>query len=93
MKSPYDIITISFRDLEAFEANDRGCKVWIILKLVLEELPSKLKSRAGFISPILTPIHGFKDDKVQGLEITIRENRKIESFVREFVPFFILIRE
>ncbi|MBU0975234.1 MAG: hypothetical protein ABIE03_06370 [Patescibacteria group bacterium] len=90
MKSPYDLITISFEDLEAFEANENKGKVWLILSLVLDELPKNLKGKAGFIAPTLTPIPGFRDEHVQGLEVSIKESSEIEKFVREFVPFFIL---
>lgn len=90
MKSPYDLITITPRDLEAFEENNLHSKVWTILFLILEELPTNLQHQAGFIAPTLTPIPGFRDDKIRGYEITIKENKNIQKFVREFVPFFIL---
>jgi hypothetical protein len=93
MGSPYDLITITPYDLFMFEKNGEKSRIGLILKLIMDELPSKLRPYAQFVSPYLKPIKGFEDEKVRGYEIVVEEHEEIEKFVQEFVPFFILKKE
>lgn len=90
MGSPYDLIKITAHDLVSFKKDAPRSKIGIILNLVYEELPLKLRPSIQFITPYLRPIEGFTDNNIQGYEVVISENKKIEKFVREFIPFFIL---
>lgn len=93
MGSAYELITITPHDLFMFEKHGEKSKVGLILKLVLDELPSKLRQYVRFINPYLKPIKGFEDEKVRGYEIVVEEHKEIEQFVQDFVPFFILKKE
>jgi len=90
MGSPYDLIKITAHDLASFKKDAPRSKIGIILNLVYEELPLKLKHSIKFINTHLRQIEGFEDNTIQGYEVVISENKKIEKFVREFIPFFIL---
>lgn len=93
MNSPYDLVRITAQDLKDFVKNPEKGKVGAVLKLVLDELPYKLRIYTRFITPTLKPIRGFEDRFVKGYEIKIKENREIEMFVRRYIPFFLLRKE
>lgn len=90
MSSPYDLITITLKDLEVFEKSWERSKIGIILHIIFDELPEHLKKEIPFLFPSLQPIEGFEDEHVRGYEISIVQNGEIEDFVRDYVPFFIL---
>ncbi|MBN2016421.1 hypothetical protein JW766_06360 [Candidatus Dojkabacteria bacterium] len=90
MYSPYDLLKITENDLHTFKNNSKRGKVRKILNLVLNELPPHLKRQVKFTKPNLKPVRGFEDDKVKGYEIIIKNHKEIESFVRSYVPFFIM---
>lgn len=90
MQSPYDLIQITAYDLEMFKRNSPTCKINILINLILDELPLKLKPHLRFVTPCLKPIHGFEDEKVRGYKIVIRESKKVEKFVHGYIPFFLL---
>lgn len=93
LNSPYDLITIKTKDIIQFEDGNKQSRIWILLKLVLDEMPQKLAKYRDFIDPYLVPIEGFEDRKVCGYEVKIDENEKVEFFVKQYIPFFILIKE
>jgi len=90
MFSPYNLLTISKYDLITFQDNPEKGRVGVILNMIFDELPFKLRKYARFITPCLNPIEGFEDQNVKGYELNIVGNKKIESFVRKYIPFFIL---
>lgn len=93
MASPYEIITLSRSDLFDFECDPPNSKVGLILSLVLEELPQHLHSAVKYVFPYLEPIEGFEDEKVKGFQVSIDEDKRIEKFVRDYLPFFIMRKE
>lgn len=90
MFSAYNLLTISKYDLITFKDNPEKGRVGVILNLIYDEMPLNLKKYARFITPYLIPIEGFEDQNVKGYELNIVGNKKIESFVRKYIPFFIL---
>jgi len=90
MDSPYDLITINKFDFKVFRNDPFTGKIGSLLNLVFEELPTKLKQYAKFTDPRLKPIPGFEDEEIKGYEIIILGNKRIEEFVRDYIPFIIL---
>jgi len=90
MSSAYDLIYITKEDIDIYEINPYKSKIGILIQLVLSELPKPLQQYKKFIAPFLIPIEGFEDEKVKGFELVIKENREIEQFMHQYIPFFIL---
>jgi len=93
MDSPYDLVTISKVDFDRFQNDPFSGKIGSILHLVFDELPKDLKQCAKFTDPHLRPIEGFEDKEIKGYEITIRGNKRIERFVKDYIPFILLKKE
>lgn len=93
MRSPYDLITVTEGDLEAFECDAETSKIGTLIQLVLDDAPSKLKPFIRFVNPYLKSIYGFEDCRVKGYRVVIDENKAVEKYVRSFIPFFILRKE
>jgi len=51
MSTPYDLITITARDLQKFKQKPNESKIGIIINLVFKELPQNLKSHISFTDP------------------------------------------
>lgn len=90
MDSPYDLITVNKNDFDRFQSDPFSGKIGSILHLVFDELPKNLKQYAKFTDPCLKPIQGFEDNNIKGYEITIKGNKRIEKFVRDYIPFILL---
>ncbi len=90
MSSPYDLITVSPKDLSQFEEEMEKSRIGKLIILVLRELPGKFKCYQRSVAPYLKAIEGFEDQNVKGYEVVIEESREIERFVRSYIPFFIL---
>ncbi len=93
MDSPYDLITVNQVDFDRFQSDPFSGKIGSILNLVFDELPKNLKPYAKFTDPCLQPIQGFEDNDIKGYEITIRGNKRIERFVRDYIPFILLKKD
>lgn len=93
MSSPYDLIRITSDDLKKFSKDPKGGKIGTILRIVLSELPEKEKRYIRFLSPELKAIEGFEDKFVKGYEVRIKGNRTIEKFLKNFIPFFLLMKK
>ena len=46
-----------------------------------------------FGSSCLPILYGIEDKEIKGYEITIRGNKRIERFVKDYIPFILLKKE
>ena len=90
MNSPYDLITISRKDLLKFKEGQGKNKVQVILNLIFEDMPRKVHLESKFVNPKIVPIEGFEDDNVIGYKIIVEENKRIENYISKFIPFLLL---
>jgi hypothetical protein len=92
MHAAYDLVKITASDLHIFKRSKKRGKIALLLKLVLDEMPKKYRNFVNYTKPQLVPIRGFEDKKVRGYEVVVEENKKVEEFIKSYIPFFILIK-
>ena len=93
MEDPYDLVRITPYDFKMYKKDAPNSKIGVILSLVFNELPIKLKPHTEFITHHLRPIRGFEDKDVKGYEIVIEGSAEIDKFVKRYVSFFLLMKK
>jgi hypothetical protein len=92
MHAAYDLVKITASDLRIWKKGKSRGKVALLLKLVLDEMPKRYRKFINYTKPQLVPIKGFEDKKVRGYEVVVEENKKVEEFIKSYIPFFILVK-
>lgn len=90
METPYDLLYITKHDYSLFQKKTRKNKIQRVLNIVSNHLPENLKSPFKFAIIYLKPIDGFEDKEIKGYEVCVKGDEKVEKFIRNYVPFFLM---
>jgi hypothetical protein len=92
MNTFYELLTISPAEYQEIKKDIFTGKIGVLLSMIIEEVPKRLKHEIKCMESRFAPIYGFEDDSIKGYKIIIDSSKKLEEFIQMYIPF-IMVRK